>query len=169
MSNDERLLKGQPGGGQFTEKKYTEDDVTLLDIARHNAGRAASALQRQSLLLQAKYIGTSVLVQYPNAATISLVESDQDGSSWADEEISDADGNHVAHSLDLDLAPDFWDMPSRTPEIGVVGADGVVDSVPDPEFAWITITHDRRRGSSAVFDVRAAAAIGDATDQETTA
>jgi len=167
MTNDNRIDQGQPTGGQFAAKSYTEADVDLLSSAMTEADQAAVALQQKSLLLRAQYVATSVLVAYPNAATITLVESDQEDCTWSDEYILDADGNHIAESIDLDLTADFWEMPSRASRIDKVQPDGSSAHVDDPKFAWLKITHDRRRGSTAIFDVRAAATIGDTNDQET--
>lgn len=166
MTNDNRVTKGQPTGGQFAAKTYTEADVELLSSAMDEAGEAAWQLQQKSLLLRAQYVATSVLVAYPNAATVKLVESDQEDCTWSDDYILDADGNHIADSDDLDLTSDFWEMPSRVPSVNEVQPDGSSARVDDPKFAWLKITHNRRSGSTAIFDVRAAAAIGDNNDEE---
>tara|TARA_R110002051_G_scaffold60546_8_gene110861 strand:- start:7062 stop:7559 length:498 start_codon:yes stop_codon:yes gene_type:complete len=163
MTNESRVSKGQPTGGQFAAKTYTEDDVSLLSSAVAEADQAVWEIQRKALLLRAQYVAATVLVQHPDAATVTLVESDQEDCTWQDEYILDADGNHIAESVDLDLTTDFWEMPLRVPMVRVAGESGI-ESQDDPSFNWLTITHDRRRGSTATFDVRAAAAIGNAEE-----
>jgi len=160
MANDNRADKGQPSGGQFTAKTYTEDDVTLLSTAMVEADQATLSMQRAAILLRAKYVATAVLVAHPNAATILLEESDQEGCTWSDEAILDSDGVHIGDAIDLDLTGDFWAMPGHTPTVDVEQQDGSTAEELDPDFAWLQITHNRRQGSTAVFDVRAAAEIG---------
>ena len=149
-----RVGAGVPAGGQFTGRTYTEGDIALIEAAASAAATAANVANRQYALANARVIAANILKDHPTAATVRLVESDQEGSSWFAEAVLDVDGNELdAQEIIDDLSLEFSELPPNQ----------LVDAAGDPDaaFNWIQVTRVERAGYEGEFDVRLAAGIGE--------
>tara|TARA_R110002051_G_scaffold60546_8_gene110862 strand:- start:7615 stop:8118 length:504 start_codon:yes stop_codon:yes gene_type:complete len=159
MTNESRVSKGQPTGGQFAAKTYGPDDITLLSAAVERSADQAWAVERQTMMLRAKFISTVVLAEHPTAAKVTLFESDFRGTTWCAGKILDADDNYLGDPDDLDISAEFFALPGEEPTRDVIGEDGIIRYETDPEFAWLTVDDCTYGSGSATFHVAAAHTI----------